>query len=195
MDSNSALTEAINLTYSDTETTLAGLGTAMSTAGEGSTALPSGNYLYTETASGKSAYINYDGGTTAIEIALELVGCATNTSLDISNSLNETVCRDGSGGSTRHIVSGATSWSISVDGLFGPSGADADAYDIIDLANNKSYVVCKFVTNVTDASETVYIGQALVESASISGGVDDIATYNVALSGQGELVKKFNFVS
>ena len=102
--------------------------------------------------------------------------------------MNETVCRDGSGASTRHIVSGATTWNISVDGLFGAPGSETDAFDLVDLANANAYVIVKFSTDVTGAS-TDYIGQALLESVNISGGVDDIATYSCTLSGQGVLYK------
>lgn len=153
------------------------------------------NADYTGVADGDYVYI-YEGSATFItltsevpaEMALELAGCATNTTLDISNSVNETVCRDGAGASTRHIVSGATTWSVQVDGLFGNPGAETDAFDLVDLANQNAYVIVKFSTDVTGAS-TDYIGQALLESVNISGGVDDIATYSCTLSGQGKLYK------
>lgn len=153
------------------------------------------NASYSGVADGDYAYI-YEGGAAfinvasevATEMSLELAGCATNTTLDISNSVNETVCRDGSGASTRHIVSGATTWSVQVDGLFGNPGADAGALDLVELANTNAYVIVKFSTDVTGSS-TDYIGQALLESVNISGGVDDIATYSCSLSGQGKLYR------
>ena len=75
-----------------------------------------------------------------------------------------------------------------MDGLFGLQGSDTDAYDLIDLAADNNYVIVKFSTDVSGAS-TDYIGQALLESVSVSGGVDDIATYSATLSGQGKLYK------
>ena len=157
--------------------------------GAGTSAAPSdfsgkaaGDYIFVGT-DGLAEAVNYDGSSTVGASDLDLAGCATNTSLDISNSINETVCRDGSGSSTRHIVSGATSWSVSVDGLFGISGADdANGADLVTLANGKFYVLVKF-----DTGSVQYLGQALIESINIAGGVDDIATYSCSLSGQGTL--------
>lgn len=144
-----------------------------------------GDYVYLH--GGSATFINV-ASEVATALSLELAGCATNTTLDISNSVSETVCRDGAGQSTRHIVSGATTWSISVDGLFGLQGSETDAYDLIDLAAGNNYVIVKFSTDVSGNS-TDYIGQALLESVSVSGGVDDIATYSASLSGQGKLYK------
>lgn len=146
-----------------------------------------GDYLHINTVDGSATFITV-AANSASEMTLDLAGCATNTTLDISNSVNETVCRDGSGASTRHIVAGATTWSIQVDGLFGNAGSDTDAYDLVDLATNNNYVIVKFSTDVSGTS-TDYVGQALLESVNISGGVDDIATYSASLSGQGKLYK------
>ena len=151
------------------------------------TGVADGDYVYINTSDGTAAFINVASEVASL-LQLDLAGCATNTTLDISNSVNETVCRDGQGASTRHIVSGATTWSVQVDGLFGNPDTDTDAYDLVDLANANTYVVVKFSTDVTGTS-TDYIGQALLESVSISGGVDDIATYSATLSGQGKLYK------
>lgn len=147
------------------------------------TGVTDGDYVYLH--GGKATFLNVTSEV-ATELNLELAGCATNTTLDISNAINETVCRDGLGASTRHIVSGATTWTIQVDGLFGNPDADDTAFDLIGLANANAYVIVKFSTDVTGTS-TDYIGQALLESVNISGGVDDIATYSVSLSGQGLL--------
>ena len=149
------------------------------------TGVTDGDYVYLN--GGKATFINVTSEV-ATELTLELAGCATHTTLDISNAINETVCRDGLGASTRHIVSGATTWNIQVDGLFGNPDADETAFDLISLANANAYVIVKFSTDVTGAS-TDYIGQALLESVNISGGVDDIATYSCTLSGQGVLYK------
>lgn len=146
------------------------------------TGLANGTYLWVANDGSAAIVADWDGAT-ASDSNMDLAGCATNTTLDINNSINETVCRDGSGSSTRHIVSGATTWSVSVDGLFGAFAAtETDAADLVTIANGKYYVVVKF-----DTGSTSYIGQALVESVNISGGVDDIATYSCSLNGQGIL--------
>lgn len=176
VQSGSTMTEAISGTIT---------GTDADYSAHTYTGVADGDYIYLH--NGSATFINV-ASEVATELSLELAGCATNTTLDISNSVNETVCRDGSGASTRHIVSGATTWSIQVDGLFGNPGADTDAFDLIDLANANAYVIVKFSTDVTGSS-TDYVGQALLESVNISGGVDDIATYSASLSGQGVLYK------
>jgi predicted secreted protein len=167
------------------ENTLTGIGTALAALNLGD-----GTYAYTMT-DGTSVLVSL-AGSTATEIQLDLVGCATNTTLDVSSSINEAICRDGSGGSTRHLVSGVSTWTISVDGLFGDeddANSVSNAPSLIELANDKQFVVVKFKTSETDASAVTYIGMALIESVSLSGGVDEIATYSVSFNGHGNLYK------
>lgn len=178
VQSGSTATEAISEVINTTSGTI---------SAHDFTGVADGNYILVNEIVGFAAFVTVSSEVGS-EMPLELAGCATNTSLDISNSINETVCRDGSGASSRHIVSGATTWSVSVDGLFGASGTDADAFDLVDLANANAYVIVKFSTDVTGTS-TDYVGQALLESVNISGGVDDISTYSCSLSGQGKLYK------
>lgn len=144
-----------------------------------------GTYLAVDSDGTALAVVVTDTDTTQSVTAasLELAGCATNTSMDVSNTINEAICRDGSGGSTRHVAGGATSWSVSVDGLFNPPSADgATPADLVAIANENYYVIVKF-----DTGDTTYVGQALIESINIAGGVDDIATYSCSLTGQGKL--------
>jgi hypothetical protein len=117
---------------------------------------------------------------------IELMGLATSTSLETSNTVNETVARNGSDGSTTFIVGGAMSWSMSIDGLLDltPNGGGT-ATGVMDASRSKEYVLVKFDTG----SNAHYIGQALIESVSISGGVDDIATYSASFNGYGDLYK------
>ena len=178
-DADSSAAPALEVVTSSA-TDLAGIATALTTKA-------AGTYVHKHSTSGKAIFVLWDE-TAATEMALDLVGCATNTTLDISNSINETVCRNGAGGSTKHIVSGATAWTISVDGLFGEEGdTDSNAPSLIALANDKQYVICKFKTSEVDASSVTYVGQALIESVSLSGGVDEIATYSVSLNGHSDL--------
>jgi len=119
---------------------------------------------------------------------LALVALATSSSLETSNSLNETAARNGAGGSTNFIASGAMTWSTSVDGLLDVAGATGSAVTIMDAARDKKYMIVKFDMN-EGSGNTFYAGQALIESVSISGGVDDIATYSASFSGYGDLYK------
>ena len=117
---------------------------------------------------------------------LEIMSAATSLSVEASNTVNETVAHNGSGGSTTYITSGAMSWSMSIDGLLDLSSAGVgSAVTIMDAARAKYYVITKFGTGTTES----YVGQALIDSVSLSGGVDDIATYSASFSGNGDLYK------
>lgn len=136
----------------------------------------------------------------------DLCAAATTTTLDASNTINEVAARNGLGGSTNYIASGAFSWSFSVDGLIDLT-AEASAGDgetgtpitIVDLAKASKYVIVRFTTKIgndvngglgDDPGVVSYIGQALIESASMTGGVDDIATYSATFRGYGDLYKE-----
>ena len=119
---------------------------------------------------------------------LDLLALATSTSLEAQNSITETAARNGSGGSTNFIVSGAMTWSTSIEGLLDVSGATGSAITVMDAARSKQYLIAKFDIDEGGAN-TFYAGQTLIDSVSISGGVDDIATYSASLSGYGDLYK------
>ena len=117
---------------------------------------------------------------------LEIMSAATSLSVEASNTVNETVAHNGSGGSTTYITSGAMSWSMSIDGLLDLSSAGVgSAVTIMDAARAKYYTINKFNTG----TNVNYIGQSLIDSISLSGGVDDIATYSASFSGYGDLYK------
>lgn len=120
--------------------------------------------------------------------SLSLVALATSSSLESSVAVNETAARNGSGGSTNFIASGAMSWSTSVDGLLDVAGATGSAITVMDAARAKNYMIVKF--DIDEGSgNTFYAGQVLIDSVSISGGVDDIATYSASFTGYGDLYK------
>lgn len=132
------------------------------------------------------------GGTAGNETATLQTGlfnlalAATNTNMDISNTVNEIVARDGSGGSETYIVSGAQTWSFSADGFLTDSGSD-NVHDMWTSSSGSKYVIVRFDTDVTSASSNNYVGQGLVESFSLSGGFDDNVTYSVTVNGYGKL--------
>jgi predicted secreted protein len=111
---------------------------------------------------------------------------ATNTNMDISNSVNEIVARDGAGGSETYIISGAQSWSFSGDGFLTDSSSDI-SHNIWGSSSGSKYVICKFDTDVTSNTSTNYVGQGLVESFSLSGGFDDNVSYSFTVNGYGKL--------
>lgn len=139
-----------------------------------------------------SAYLGFVtlGGTlgapTTTQVTdFNLALAATNTSMDISNSVNEIVARDGQGGSETYIVSGAQSWSFAADGFL-TDGTGDNAHDMWQSSSGSKYVVVRFDTDVTQTSR-VYVGQGLIESFSMSGGFDDNVTYSVTVNGYGKL--------
>jgi len=113
---------------------------------------------------------------------LTLAGAATSTNLELTNSV-ENVARDGEGGTLQESTQ---DWSLTADGLIQVS-PDAGV-DLMDIARNKYYVFVKFSID-KNGTKVDYVGQALIESVSLSGGVDEIATYSVSLTGVDALYK------
>tara|TARA_R110001632_G_scaffold106631_5_gene216158 strand:+ start:1011 stop:1619 length:609 start_codon:yes stop_codon:yes gene_type:complete len=141
------------------------------------------------------------GDLSAITIATgDLCAAATTTTLDTSNTINEVAARNGIGSSTNFIASGAFSWNFSLDGLMDltsvSGGNTGTPVTILDLSKASKYVLVRFTTKIGtsglgDVTGVVsYVGQALIESASITGGVDDIATYSATFRGYGDLYKE-----
>jgi len=138
------------------------------------------------------AQANGNGGSSAVTDAtgtMDLMALATSTSLEAQNSITETAARNGSGGSTNFIVSGAMTWSTNIEGLLDVASAAGSAITIMDAARSKQYLIAKFEVAEGGTAKTFYAGQTLIDSVSLSGGVDDIATYSATLSGYGDLFK------
>jgi predicted secreted protein len=118
---------------------------------------------------------------------ISLVGAATSTSIETASSISEVAARTGIGISEMFISSGASSWSSSIDGLVYVDDAtyEGTPTTAIDAANAKYFVILKFEIGPNEG----YIGQGLIENASITAAVDDIATYSVSVKGYGDLIK------
>jgi len=113
---------------------------------------------------------------------LTLVGAATSSTLDLSNSI-EDVARDGDGGTLQESIQ---EWSLTADGLIQDS--DDAGVSLMDMARNKYYAVVKFSIDKNGSTDDYY-GQALLETVTLSGGVDEIATYSVSMTGIDSLFK------
>lgn len=118
---------------------------------------------------------------------LKLQLAATNTGMDISNTVNEVVANNGAGGSSTYIVSGAQSWSFSADGFLTNEAGD-QVNDVFRASEASKYVIAKFDLDVTNSSSKGFVGQGLVESFSVSGGFDDNVTYSISISGYGQIM-------
>lgn len=148
-------------------------------------------FLWVDGGTFKGVYSS-DGSTVSETViaTTDLLAAATSTTLDASIAVNEISARNGSGGATNYIASGVFSWNFSLDGLVDLTNASGSPVTLLDMTRDKKWVIVKFVTDVNDGSNNVeYAGQALVESCSVTGGVDDIATYSATFRGFGELYK------
>ena len=147
----------------------------------------------------KPAIVSVDSAssTNFTDMDLNLLAAATSTNLDLSNAQTEVVARDGDCGSETYIVSGAQSWSLSADGLIQTGSVSGyGGMSLMDIARKGGYVFVRFVLNNdkmdedADNDENVsYIGQALVENGTLSGGFDETSTYSCTLNGYGKLYK------
>lgn len=153
-------------------------------------------------------YVDVDNA--ASGTAERLVALATNASLSFSNATIEVSSKktnDGgtlldTGTSLTHAIAGASSWSISCEGLLDlatpaatsdhtddATGSDEHGFvNLINLAlaRTKVGVYFKDASATTGTGSELY-GTAFIESIEASGGVDDFATYSVTFKGDGDL--------
>jgi hypothetical protein len=129
--------------------------------------------------------VNGNANLTDATTSLVLLAAATQSTIDASSSTSETVARDGAGASASYVVSGASTWNVSAEGLLDLVSGVGSGTKVLDAALAKLYVVTKF-----EAGPGVsYVGQGIIENAQISGGVDDMATYSATIKGYGSLYK------
>lgn len=156
------------------------------------------------------------------ETSPRLLALATNATLSFSNatvevSTKKTKTNDTllDGTSLTHSIAGASSWSISAEGLLdlstptadsdgGTAGDDSDDtlgtdeageatsehgfVNLADMAIARDVVYVEFRNASANSSfGTGYRGKAFIESLEASGGVDDFATYSVTFKGDGDL--------
>jgi len=146
---------------------------------------------------------NASGGTPERLIAL-----STNATLSFSNATIEVASKKtntggtllDTGSSLTHSIAGASSWSISAEGLLDlstPTSAnDEDGTGTVEHGfvnlfaiardRDKVKVVFKDASGNSGTGTELY-GTAFIESLEASGGVDDFATYSVTFKGDGDL--------
>lgn len=112
---------------------------------------------------------------TALE-TLVLAGAATNSVIEVSNAV-ENVARDGAGGMLQETTQ---TFSVTADGLI--QDTSDTGTDIMKMAIDKDYVVVKWSVGEA-SSEVEFAGQALVDTVTLTGSVDEIATYSISLTG------------
>lgn len=109
-------------------------------------------------------------------VTLTLAGAATNSVLEVSNAV-ENVARDGAGGMLQETTQ---TFSVTADGLI--QDTSDTGTDIMKMAIDKDYVVVKWSVGES-GSEVEFAGQALVDTVTLTGSVDEIATYSISLTG------------
>lgn len=107
---------------------------------------------------------------------LVLAGAATNSVLEVSNAV-ENVARDGAGGMLQESTQ---SFSLTADGLI--QDTSDTGTDLMKAAIDKKFVVCKWSVGEA-SSEVEFAGQALIDTVTLTGSVDEIATYSISLTG------------
>jgi hypothetical protein len=121
-------------------------------------------------------------GTGFTEVTYTLAGAATSSSIELTNT-NEPVCRDGVGGT---IEDGDQSWTINAEGLI--QDLSDSAVDLMDIARDNHYVVVKWSVD-KNGLDTEYISQGRIDNITLTGGVDEIATYSATISGTDDIWK------
>lgn len=110
-----------------------------------------------------------------------ILAAATSSTLDISNEIND-VARDAGQGGV--IQEKDNSFTVSAEGLVEAINSDTGR-TLVDIANEGDYVVVRFYLDSSDA----YVGIALIDSISLTGTVDETATYSVTFAGVDSLIK------
>ena len=152
-------------------------------------------------------YIDADNtGSTTNE---RLIALSTNATLSFSNATIEVSSKKTNSGGTlldtgtslTNTIAGASSWSISAEGLLDlstPVTADDHTTDasgtiehgfanLMNLALDRTKVKVVFKdASASSAGQEMY-GVAFIESIEASGGVDDFATFSVTFKGDGDL--------
>lgn len=110
-------------------------------------------------------------------------GCATDGTLEISQTVREILCKDTSG--WKEVKSGQKEWSMSVSGLFAYDATLGGEELITDLTAGTEITI-RFSTEST--GDTYYEGTAQVQSVTLgASGVGENATYSATFIGSGAI--------
>lgn len=122
-----------------------------------------------------------DGASTFTSSGFTILAAATSSTLDISNEIND-VARDAGQGGV--IQEKDNTFTVSAEGLIEAITTDTGR-TLVDIANEGDYVVVRFYLDSNDA----YVGIGLIDSISLTGTVDETATYSVTFAGVDSLIK------
>lgn len=121
-----------------------------------------------------------------------LVAYATSGSLSVSMDTRETTGLYSQAWKT--IVEGDRSWSVDLDGMYAwetDGGASPKNADWLFKNHLKSRTIFSIVFGTRDnqSGDVKYSGQAFLTSLSMSGGIEDSATFSASFEGNGELTQ------
>lgn len=167
------------LTFVDSATSDADIKTAMLAASA------EGGFYVVKTSAGEFTTAGVYDDTSSSESfttsAFTILAAATSSTLDISNEIND-VARDAGQGGV--IQEKDNTFSISAEGLIEAVASDTGR-TLVDIANEGDYVIVRFYLD----NSTAYVGIALIDSISLTGAVDETATYSVTFAGVDALIK------
>ena len=119
-----------------------------------------------------------------------IVAHATNCSLELSMDERDITSKDSAG--WKEISGGLRNWSISTDALYDATDLGATKTDFValfDLVDARTKVYIEFTMLSPVAGDYIYTGEGYVTSLSLSGGVEETASYSCSISGTGDLEK------
>jgi TP901-1 family phage major tail protein len=115
-----------------------------------------------------------------------LVAHGTSAQLSMSVEMMGATTKDSAG--WEESLPGRKSWTISGDFLFTNTSSSNKVFvDFFDAITAKTKLTVYFSTMVT--GDTQYYGSCYVESAELSAGTEENATYSVTLRGTGAISK------
>lgn len=143
-------------------------------------------------------YLGETNNSSTGDAKMDLVAAATNTSIDVSRSIDEVVSKGTQCQSETYTTVGSSSWSVTADGLILDTltSSQTGSSALLDLARQKKYCLVQFALNVEakaisseDEDHVTYWGQGIIESVSLSGSFDSTQTYTATIRGYGNLMR------
>lgn len=115
------------------------------------------------------------------------IGCAKNCTLTINNNTADATCKSSSGWENS-ILTGRN-WEVTFDGLYDPDGVNNfnTLYD--QVYGRDDSLIMELAEIDGTGGGTVYRGNVLITSLSLSAPMEDVATYSGTLKGTGVLYR------
>lgn len=119
-----------------------------------------------------------------------LVGCATDSSINVSTATLSAACKSSGGWS--ESTPGQKSWTASLSGVYkiyeGSEIADNySATELFDAIVAGTKIALRFGT--PEEGDTQFAGEGYITSWDLTGSAEDFSTYSVEVTGSGPLTK------